>query len=122
MRGQDTAGRPRGVLAALRTLCTAGAHLSLLLGNHDVELALQRVRDWLIAQLGGPAANLRLIYDGEAYTRGELLVEHGNRYDRWNQIDHSALRQECSTFSLGLPIDERLRSRFFFLPPARKEV
>lgn len=115
---RDAAGQPRGVLDALRALCAAGTHLTLLLGNHDVELALPRIRDWLIDQLGGPAANLRLIYDGEAYTRGELLVEHGNRYDRWNQIDHSALRQERSTLSRSLPVDEQLRSRFFFLPPA----
>lgn len=114
----DPAGRPRGVFEALRDLCAAGKHLTLLLGNHDVELALPAVRAWLLAQLGGPSARLRLVYDGEAYTVGRLLVEHGNRYDRWNQIDHSALRQERSMRSRGLPIDEKLRSRYYFLPPA----
>jgi len=108
----------RGVLEALAGLLHAGGSLTLMLGNHDVELALPKVRDWLVEKLGGPSPRLRFFYDGEAYRIGQLLIEHGNRYDRWNQIDHSALRQERSMLSRGLRIDEKHRSRYFFVPPA----
>ena len=109
--------QPRGVFEALSDLLAAGRRLTLLLGNHDVELALPRARAWLEERLGGPEG-LRLIHDGEAYCVGRALIEHGNRYDRWNQIDHSGLRQERSIRSRRLVVEERLRGQLYFLPPA----
>src|SRR5207244_2236158 len=41
-------------------------------------------------------------YDNEAYTVGDALIEHGNRYDRYNQVDHDALRRARSLQSRGL--------------------
>lgn len=117
-RLRTDAGGELGVLESLAGLLRAGGSLTLMLGNHDVELALPEVRDWLVDKLGGPSSRLRFFYDGEAYRIGQLLIEHGNRYDRWNQIDHSALRQERSMLSRGLRIDEKHRSRYFFVPPA----
>lgn len=107
----------RGVFDALRDLAVRH-RLTLLVGNHDVELSLPLVRKELLRILGGESPRLRFIYDGDAYTVGRALIEHGNRYDRWNMIDHSGLRQERSVRSRGLPINESLRSDYFFMPPA----
>jgi UDP-2,3-diacylglucosamine pyrophosphatase LpxH len=110
----------RGVVDALADLLAAGHRLTLLLGNHDVELALPAVRARLIDELGAGDLSRRLhfIYDGEAYTLGKLLIEHGNRYDRWNMIDHSRLRQERSVRSRRLEVDEKKRAERFFTAPA----
>lgn len=107
----------RGVFEALADL--AKKHrLTLLLGNHDVELGLPQVRRHLCQKIDPKPGCLSFIYDGEAYTIGRLLIEHGNRYDRWNMINHSGLRQERSMHSRGLPVSEDLRERLYFLPPA----
>ncbi|HEX8136244.1 MAG TPA: metallophosphoesterase [Pyrinomonadaceae bacterium] len=116
-RTRDLSGR--SVFDALRDFIAAGHRLTLLLGNHDVELSLPAVRQRLGEILAGGAGRLHVVYDGEAYRVGRVLIEHGNRYDRWNMIDHSALRQERSVRSRGLPIsdDDRLARRYF-VPPA----
>jgi len=109
----------RSVFDALREFVAAGNRLSLLLGNHDIELALPIVRERLTELFGPAAGRVRLVFDGEAYTVGRVLIEHGNRYDRWNMIDHSALRQERSVRSRGLPItDDERSARRYFVPPA----
>jgi UDP-2,3-diacylglucosamine pyrophosphatase LpxH len=108
----------RGVFEALRDFLGAGHRLTLLLGNHDVELSLPAVRARLVQLLGGDGSRLNFIYDGEAYTVGRALIEHGNRYDRWNMIDYSALRQERSVRSRRLPVAEDERAQKYFLPPA----
>lgn len=112
-------GEP-GVFDALAGLLADGHRLTLLIGNHDVELALPAVRTRLLAELGAADLSRRLqfIYDGEAYTIGKLLIEHGNRYDRWNMIDHSRLRQERSVRSRRLEVNEKERAESFFTPPA----
>ncbi|HLL75045.1 MAG TPA: hypothetical protein VK421_07240 [Pyrinomonadaceae bacterium] len=111
-------GDGRGVFDALRDFLAAGNRLTLLLGNHDVELSLPRVREELRDLLVGGDARMKFIYDGEAYTPGRVLIEHGNRYDRWNMIDHSALRQERSVRSRRLEVDEAVRQKRYFVPPA----
>lgn len=111
-------GAERGPFEALQTFVAAGGDLTVLIGNHDVELALPRVRERLEQLLNGGNGRLRLVYDGEAWTRGDLLIEHGNRYDRWNAVDHSALRQERSMLSRGLEVHEKERKERYFLPPA----
>lgn len=108
----------RGVFETMRDFLAGGNRLTILLGNHDIELALPAVRRRLFALLGGERPGLTFIYDGEAYQTGRVLVEHGNRYDRWNRIDHDALRQERSMRSRRLPIDEARRGERYFVPPA----
>jgi UDP-2,3-diacylglucosamine pyrophosphatase LpxH len=98
--------RERGVFDALRDLLAAGHRLTLLLGNHDVELALPAVRRELEAVLGGDRGLLRFVHDGEAYTVGRVLIEHGNRYDPWNIIDFDRLREERSVRSRNLTIKD----------------
>ena len=108
----------RSPFDALRELLAQGHTVTLLLGNHDVELSLPGVRRKLVELLGAEGRKFNFMYDGEACVRGQLLVEHGNRYDPFNSLDHSALRQERSHLSRGLPVDEKLRKAKFFLPPA----
>ncbi|MET0623778.1 MAG: metallophosphoesterase, partial [Pyrinomonadaceae bacterium] len=111
-------GGARGVFDALKDFVAAGNRLTLLLGNHDVELSLPRVRARLDALTGGGRGFVRFVYDGEAYTPGRVLIEHGNRYDRWNMLDYSALRQERSMLSRGLAVEEERRQERYFVPPA----
>ncbi|NNG23188.1 metallophosphoesterase [Telluria aromaticivorans] len=77
--------------------------LTLLLGNHDVELAMPTVRQVLLNRLG--EGRVHLIYDNEAFTLGPLLIEHGNRYDEWNAVPHDALRRVRSQLSRRQPIN-----------------
>lgn len=105
--------RSPDVFAALRRFSMRGHTLTILLGNHDIELSYPRVRRALQALLGVPSqAFLRFIFDGEAYPIGDALIEHGNRYDGWNAIDYDALRRVCSLKSRGQAIPPSLR-----LPP-----
>jgi UDP-2,3-diacylglucosamine pyrophosphatase LpxH len=111
-------GHNRGPFDALKDFIANGNQLTLILGNHDLELALPKVRQYLQTLLGTRHGGLQFIYDGEAYACGDLLIEHGNRYDPWNVVDHSALRQERSMLSRGLTVDEQERTKQYFLPPA----
>lgn len=114
-----TSHNGRTFFDSLKDFTVTGKHrLTLLLGNHDPELSLPRVRERLMELLGGSSPRLRFLYDGEAYCEGRLLIEHGNRYDRWNMIDHSGLRQERSVLSRRLKIEPELRPAFYFVPPA----
>lgn len=106
----------RGVFDALADFVRDGHQLTLLLGNHDVELSLPAVRRRLETLLG--PGRLRLIYDGEAYAVGRVLIEHGNRYDAWNILDFDRLREERSVRSRGLPIDDAKRRDRYFRPPS----
>jgi UDP-2,3-diacylglucosamine pyrophosphatase LpxH len=111
-----------GPFEAMAQLLARGQDLTFILGNHDVELSLPKVRHFLEQQVLGLGrasgmGRFRFLYDGEAYVRGDLLIEHGNRYDPWNMIDHSALRQERSMLSRGLGAQMLSRSEGQFLPP-----
>jgi UDP-2,3-diacylglucosamine pyrophosphatase LpxH len=109
----------RGPFQALKQfLATARCELTLVLGNHDVELSLPRVRRHLESMLDAHDRSFTFIYDGEACVRGRLLIEHGNRYDSYNAVDFSKLRQERSHLSRCLPIAESKRNSRYFVPPA----
>lgn len=88
------AGEDAAVFDALARLLARGQRLTILLGNHDIELALPSVRAALRARLGvADTQALRFVHDGEAYVVGDVLIEHGNRYDNANQVDHERLHQ-----------------------------
>lgn len=82
---------------ALSKYVQQGNALTLMLGNHDVELSLPASRNLLLEKLG--SGNVDFLYDNQAFVMGSLLVEHGNRYDGANAINHDALRQIRSSFS-----------------------
>ena len=74
--------------------------LTLMLGNHDIELSLPDVRRLLLEEIG--EGRVDFLYDNEAFTFGDVLIEHGNRYDEWNAAAHGALRRVRSQLSRGL--------------------
>jgi UDP-2,3-diacylglucosamine pyrophosphatase LpxH len=107
------------VFASLGRFLDAGGRLTVLLGNHDVELSLPPVRKALRKALGvRPGHDFEFILDGEAYIVGDALIEHGNRYDAWNQIDYDGLRRVRSLMSRrqGIP------DNYLFEPPAGSEM
>lgn len=98
----------RAVLDALGAMLKNGHRVTVLLGNHDVELALPEVREAFEEAVGAghnPGV-LRWVVNNEAYVVGDALIEHGNRYDAANQVDHDGLRRLCSMRSRGLYSDE----------------
>ena len=119
-RLKNIVGHTPAPFEALRRLLACNrCSLTILLGNHDVELCLPAVRHYLQSEvLHSDGRGLKFLFNGEAHTCGRLLIEHGNRYDPWNQIAYSGLRQECSHRSRGLPILEDDRAQRWFNPPA----
>ena len=107
--------RDQELFSTLNKMLSAGVNLTILLGNHDVELSFPRVRARIHELLGVEKNNrLQFIFDGEAYVVGNVLIEHGNRYDGWNTIDHDRLRRFRSETSRRLEISNDAQ----FLPPA----
>lgn len=89
----------RGVFMALGRLVAAGHRLTILIGNHDVELALPDVQDALLRHLDAQPQRIHFVDDGRAYRIGGALIEHGNRYDDANTNDWDGLRQIASAMS-----------------------
>lgn len=83
-------GDTADVWQALREFVSAGHSLTLLLGNHDLELSLPGPRRLLHQRIGH--RGVEFLYDNQAFVRGPVLIEHGNRYDDWNVVPHDALR------------------------------
>lgn len=103
------------VFDSLADVIRAGHHVTLMLGNHDVELSFPLLRQWLHQRLADAGEQrLRFIHDGEAYTVGTLLIEHGNRYDGFNVTDHDGLRRHRSLQSRRQALDS---VRGFEVPP-----
>ena len=111
--------RDKAVFDSFGPFLDAGGRLTVLLGNHDVELSLPAVRRELRKALGvKPHHDFEFLFDGEAYIVGDALIEHGNRYDAWNQIDYDALRHIRSFQSRGLPVPPE----YAFTPPAGSDM
>lgn len=97
--------RDRDLFSALGRLLARGHRLTITLGNHDIELALPSVRNRLMELMGVEGHHqFRFIYDGEAYVIGDVLIEHGNRYDMFNVVDHDGLRRLRSLLSRNQPV------------------
>jgi UDP-2,3-diacylglucosamine pyrophosphatase LpxH len=107
------------VFQSLERFLSKGGRLVVLLGNHDIELSLPAVRVAFRRALGVKAGHdFEFLYDGEAYIVGDALIEHGNRYDAWNQIDYDALRRVRSFQSRRQDIPDE----YNFTPPAGSEM
>ena len=111
-------GRDQAFVNALRRFLAAGHRLVLTLGNHDLELALPLVRRRLISLLDARGRDFEFLYDGEGYLVGDALIEHGNRYDRWNVVDNDALRRFRSLLSRRQPVPDK----YAFDPPAGSKM
>ncbi|MCB9759564.1 MAG: hypothetical protein H6739_06960 [Alphaproteobacteria bacterium] len=102
LRTDEDALEGHQVFPAFRRFTQAGNRLTVLLGNHDLELCLPGVREALVDALTGDApARLRFIDDGQAYRVGRCVFDHGNRADGWNQVLHDLLRRTRSALSRG---------------------
>ncbi|MCS6912101.1 MAG: metallophosphoesterase [Myxococcota bacterium] len=94
-----------------RFVKTPGRLLVLVLGNHDVELALPRVQQRLLGELCGEdataRARVRLAMDGGGFVarvgQAQVFCTHGNEVDPWNWVDHEALAQLQQAQAEGQP-------------------
>lgn len=93
--------RDAPVFAALRDHVSARHGLTILVGNHDLELALPAVQHALLRHLRCRPDAVHFVDDGRAWRFGPVLIEHGNRYDDANLNDWPALREIASCQSRG---------------------
>lgn len=89
------------VFSALAWFVGEGHALTVLVGNHDVELALPAAQAALLERLQATPHQVKFVDDGRAYRIGRMLIEHGNRYDGANENDWTNLRIIASTQSRG---------------------
>lgn len=95
------------VFDALGAHVAAGHRLTVMLGNHDLELTLPPVQNAFLERLGASPHDVLFLLDGRAYRVGGALIEHGNRYDNANANDFTHLRALSSVLSRGeTPGDE----------------
>lgn len=105
---------------ALGAFLNAGHRLTLLLGNHDIELGLPPVREKFASLLGIDGhADYEFIDNDEAYIVGGALIEHGNRYDGFNMVDYDSLRRVSALMSRR---QEPNNQYTFDAPPGSKMV
>lgn len=106
--------RDQAFADALHRFLEGGNRLVVLLGNHDLELVLPAVRERMRRLLGVTRGHdHEFIHDGEAYVVGDVLIEHGNRYDRFNVVNQDALRHYRSLISRRQPVP----AEYVFDPP-----
>jgi UDP-2,3-diacylglucosamine pyrophosphatase LpxH len=88
--------------------------LILVLGNHDVELALPTVREWFVGKLskGDAAARGRIVIalEGAGFAckvgTKRVLCLHGNEVDDWNRVDYRKLLEVSRSINRGETPDE----------------
>ena len=115
-RSQALLDHNRETVDQLRQMMTAGASVTIRLGNHDPELALDEVQNHFREKI-----HHKLAFDNSPKWCPELggvrvMVSHGALVDDWNRFDHSALGSG-SGFRFP-PGSELVKS---FLNPAKLE-
>lgn len=116
---QAIADRDKPFFDALREFLNHNHRLTILLGDHDVELAMPSVRRKLREILAVQGNHdFELISNGEAYAVGDALIEHGNRYDSWNVVNHDSLRRISSLLSRNQAVPDE----YAFDPPAGNKM
>lgn len=105
---------------ALGAFLKQGHRLTLLLGNHDVELGLPPVQQKFAQLLGiDERADYTFFANDQAYIVGNALIEHGNRYDGYNVVDYSGLQKLAALMSRR----QEPNSQYTFdAPPGSKMV
>jgi UDP-2,3-diacylglucosamine pyrophosphatase LpxH len=92
---------------------TPQRHLAIVLGNHDLELALPWVREYLLQELsegdGNARQRIRLGLDGSGFACAvgsrQVLCVHGNEVDDWNITDYERLRRIGVDLIQGRPVE-----------------
>lgn len=103
------------VFAGLKTLLkNEDAELILLIGNHDLELALPEAQEQLlevIAPSYSARGRVRFLMYGTGFRcqvgQRTVFITHGNEADLWNHVDHEALRKAAHTRTLGKAFDPK---------------
>jgi hypothetical protein len=97
-----------------RFVAADGRDLVLLIGNHDLEIALPEAQEALLAEIAPTAAargRVRFSTSGVGFRCDvgglTVYVTHGNEADPWNHVDHDALRRAAHARALGQPWDAR---------------
>lgn len=106
------AGENACVVEALRSASRDGVRLVVMAGNHDLELAHPAVQNAFMELLGDIPMRPEFIVHGQAWRRGGLLVEHGNRYDGANENDWDGMRELVSSQSRGQALHTRDKFNF----------
>jgi UDP-2,3-diacylglucosamine pyrophosphatase LpxH len=91
-----------------------GHELVVLIGNHDLEIALPETQERLLAEIAPNSATrgrVRFSTSGCGFRcrvgSATVYVTHGNEADPWNHVDHDALRRAAHARSLGQAFDAR---------------
>jgi len=103
------------VFEGLRTFLKApNRELIILIGNHDLEIALPETQEALLRQIAPtPDSRGRVRFStagvGFKCRVGDRIVyiTHGNEADPWNHVDHEALRRAAHARALGQKFDAR---------------
>lgn len=82
---------------ALGAHLAAGRRLTILAGNHDVELAYRAVQDCLRAAFGTSGGRVELRLDGRPLRLANAVIEHGHAYDGWNAVFPEQLQSLIAT-------------------------
>ena len=106
---QDIIDRFPHVFNALKAFtATEGRRLVLVLGNHDVELALPPVIETLLENIcedDAARGRVNLALDGAGFRASvggrSVLILHGNEADDWNVPDHELVRQTSAALLRG---------------------
>lgn len=96
MEGQDAP-----VYEALGGFVRSGHRLTVIVGNHDLEMAIPSVQQAFCEKLRVNRHQVVFVDDGRAWRIGNALIEHGNRYDGANLNDWQGLRATASYWSRG---------------------
>ena len=96
-----------------RFVKTPNCTLVVILGNHDVELALPTVRERLLVELCGDSSDARgrviFSFDGTGFAcfvaERRVLCLHGNEVDTWNVLDYRTLRNISTAINRTNPVE-----------------
>jgi len=84
-------------------------HLAIVIGNHDIELALPIVEDWIRRRLGEDDTDARSRITFATHGGGfacrvgnaRVFCTHGNEVDEWNWVDYNLLGQLANAINAG---------------------
>ena len=103
------------VFSALQEfVATSNRQLIIVLGNHDVELALPEVKEWLLENISNKKQDARgrvtMCYDGTGFACDvgdrRVFCIHGNDVDVWNFVDQKQLRELALALNFGQTLPE----------------
>lgn len=94
--------------------------LVIITGNHDPELVFPEVQRIIEARLATNSMKWIVHGEGAQVGIGEVtaFLEHGNRFDRYNRIDHNGLRELLCLKTRGFSVD----AGYFYTPPFGSKV